>query len=301
MPLVTPASTVRAAALVLIAPLSLVLLGAACAPDHVVMGRPYQLTVPAGNDGARPLPLVVFLHGFTGNGVWDDRILVKLSGLVDSKGFLYAQPSGTPNVQGARYWNAADGCCAPADSTVDDVAYLRALIADVERQHPVDRSRVFFVGYSNGGFMSLRMVCEAPELVVGAAIIAGSTWSDPARCGPGRPVSLLHLHGTADQTISYEGSAQDAEAPSPIGRYPGARETNARFAARNGCTTTLTQLDRIDLEKKIDGPETTRERNEGCPRDGAVELWSLEGAGHFPSLQDGTAARILDWLMERPR
>jgi polyhydroxybutyrate depolymerase len=272
-----------------------------CAPDRVVQGRPYTITFPKGADGKALLPLVVFLHGFTGNGVWDDQQLVKLAGQVDDKGFIYVQPNGTPNRRGQRYWNAADGCCAPAGSTVDDVAFLRSVIDDVKAQHPIDPARVLFVGYSNGGFMSLRMVCEASELVTAVAIIAGSTWSDPTRCGPGRPVSLLHVHGTGDKTIRFDGSAEDARPPSPVGRYPGARETNARFAARNGCRPTVTPLERIDIEKKMPGTETTPERHEGCPRDGAVELWSMDGAGHFPSFQDGATGRMLDWLLEHPR
>jgi polyhydroxybutyrate depolymerase len=282
------------------APIALVASLLGCAPDRVVQGRPYTLTAPQGSDPAKPLPLVVFLHGFTDNGVYDDLQLVKLRGQVDKKGFLYALPNGTPNGRGQRYWNAADGCCAPAGSTVDDVSFLRAVINDVSAQHAVDPSRVFFMGYSNGGFMTLRMVCEASELVTAVAIIAGSTWSDPARCGPGRPVSLLHVHGTADPTVHYDGSTTEAHGSSPIGKYPGARETNARFAARNGCGTTITQQGRLDLEKAA-GDETTVERYEGCPRDGAVELWSMDGAGHFPSFNDGATTRMLDWLMEHPR
>jgi polyhydroxybutyrate depolymerase len=274
----------------------------ACAPDRVVQGRPYSLTIPAGTDASAALPLVVFLHGYTGNAVFDDLQLAKLHDQVDARKFIYAQPNGTPNSRGERYWNAADGCCAPAGSTVDDVGFLRAVIEDVRSQHPIDASRILLFGYSNGGFMSLRMVCEASDVVTAVVVIAGSTWSDPARCGSGRPVSLLHVHGTADPTIHYDGSTEPARSPSPIGRYPGAEETNARFAARNGCGATTGTLDPIDIEKG-DGPatETTRERYEGCPGDGEVELWSMAGAGHFPRFQDGATGRMLDWLLERPR
>jgi polyhydroxybutyrate depolymerase len=173
------------------------------------------------------------------NGVFDDMQIVKLRAQVDAKRFIYAQPSGTPNSRGQRYWNATDGCCAPADSDVDDVAFLRAVIEDVKTQHPVDPARVFLVGFSNGGFMALRMACDASEVVTAVVNIAGSTWADPARCGPGRPVSILHLHGTADATIHFEGSSAPAKSPSPVGRYAGAKETNARFAAPVGWGASL--------------------------------------------------------------
>jgi polyhydroxybutyrate depolymerase len=273
---------------------------AGCAPDRVVLGRPVELTLPAGVDATTPLPLVVFLHGFTGNGVFDDKTIVKLRAQVDAKKFIYAQPNGTPNKRGQRYWNATDGCCAPADSHVDDVAFLRAVIADAQTQHPVDPARVFLVGFSNGGFMALRMACDASDVVTAVVNIAGSTWIDPARCGPGRPVSILHLHGTADATIRFEGSSAPARSPSPVGRYVGAKETNARFAARNGCATTLESLPALDVEKR-DGVETSRERYTGCPAGGAVELWTMDGVGHVPRLQPDAPARLVDWLGEHPR
>jgi polyhydroxybutyrate depolymerase len=283
----------------LLVPVGLGLL--ACSPDRVVQGRPYTLTIPDGASASTPLPLVVFLHGYTGNGVWDDRQLVELARHVNSKSFIYAQPNGTPNAEGKRFWNATDGCCAPAGSTVDDVGFLRAVVEDVNSQHPVDPARRYFFGYSNGGFMAARLACEASDLVTGVVSIAGSTWSDAARCGPGRPVALLHVHGTGDQTIHYEGSTSDAQPPSPIGRYPGAREMNARFGARNGCGKDVTAGDRLDLEKKLAGDETTSEHFDGCPPGGAVELWSMEGGGHFPSFQDDATARMLDWLLAHPR
>jgi hypothetical protein len=75
---------------------------AGCAPDRVVQGRPYALTIPAGTAPTTALPMVVFLHGYTGNGVFDDLQLAKLRDQADTRKFIYVQPNGTPHSRGAR-------------------------------------------------------------------------------------------------------------------------------------------------------------------------------------------------------
>ncbi len=274
--------------------LALLLVAAgACAPDRVVDGRPYSLKVPNSAVDGEPLPLVLLLHGYSVNGAMQDFVF-PFSGQVDEKRFLYALPNGTPDSDNKRFWNATDGCCQPEGQEVDDVAFLRAVIEDVKGQHAVDASRVFLVGHSNGGFMALRMACEASDLVAAVVSVAGAAWSDFSRCGAGRPVSVLALHGTSDGTIHYEGGETD------YGPYPSAPATAARFAARNGCGVDATAEAAFDLEGD-DGEETTPLLYPSCPRAGAVELWTMEGVRHLPRFNDGFAPTVVDWLMAHPR
>ena len=57
---------------------------------------------------------------------------------------------------------------------IDDVGYLESVIDAVGNLYPVDRSRVFLTGHSNGGMMTYRFACEHPELIAGAASVAGT-------------------------------------------------------------------------------------------------------------------------------
>ena len=103
------------------------------------------------------------------------------------------------------------------DLPVDDVAFFRALVEDVKAQHPV--SRVYMLGHSNGGFMTLRLACEAPDVFDGFVAVSASTWDDPTRCGNGVAKPVLLVHGDEDGTIFYEGRE---------GLYPGEAVTSAQ-------------------------------------------------------------------------
>lgn len=269
--------------------LLVLLLACGCAPDHVVQGRAYEVRVPSGYDGTTPLPLVILVHGYGVTGRGQD-LFFPVSGQVDERRFLYVLPNGTADRTGKRFWNATEACCANG-LAVDDVGFFRALVDDVKARYPVKTGHVFLVGHSNGAFMSLRLVCEASDLVTGVVAVAGSTFLDPTRCGTGQPVPTLLVHGDRDTFVPYEGAPD---------RYPGAKETGQRFARRNGCSGTWRDGERLDLLGGAD-TETQQAVIEGCPKQGAVELWTHEGTGHLPLYDARWTGRIIDWLTERAR
>ncbi len=96
-------------------------------------------------------------------------------------GFVYATPDGTIDGDGNRFWNATDACCNFDRRTVDDVAYLSSVIADIQGQLAIDPKRIAVVGHSNGGFMSYRMACERSDLVGAVVSLAGATFADSSR------------------------------------------------------------------------------------------------------------------------
>jgi pimeloyl-ACP methyl ester carboxylesterase len=76
----------------------------------------------------------------------------------------------SPLHPGTRAWNAGS-CCAPTSR--DDVRYLVDVVHAVEATVPVDASRVYIVGFSNGGMMALDAVCSAPDVFAAAGSVAG--------------------------------------------------------------------------------------------------------------------------------
>ena len=154
-------------------------------------GRSYYLSAGSGWVGL-PRPLVIALHGAYQN----PRTMQRLTGLTQ-----YAESHGFSLVYGVGIggrWNAGPQCCAVSDAR-NDVAYVRAVIADAERRTPVDRSRVYVVGFSNGGMLAVRAACELPE------VTAAATVSGPLLVPCKRPIRLWHLHGTADLTVPVGG------------------------------------------------------------------------------------------------
>ena len=262
----------------------------------LVQQRPYRLVVPSSYRAEVPAPLVILLHGFGSTGAEHDTYF-GFSPLAEARGFLLATPDGTLGVGNRRFWDATDACCNFFAPPVDDVAYLRAVISDVQSRYAVDSRRIFVTGHSNGGFMSYRMGCEAADLVAGVASLAGATWKDPARCQPAAGVAVLQAHGTTDTTIRYEGGAVTEGAPP----YPSARETVERWAEKNRCTGALALTEeRLDLDTAVPGTETTVARTSACGS-GAAELWTLEGSSHVPQLGPEWAPRVYEFLLAHPK
>jgi polyhydroxybutyrate depolymerase len=259
-------------------------------------GRPYGFKVPPSYDATRPTPLVVLLHGYTSNGPTQANYF-GLPDLAEKENFLLAYPDGTRDRMGNRFWNATDACCDFFGSGVDDVAYLDAVVDEVQQRYNVDRRRIYLVGHSNGAFMAHRYACDRPGLVAGIVTLAGMQWKDPARCGagPAEAVSVLHVHGTEDALIDYEGGA------TPQGAYPGAVETVATWAAKSGCGGPLAGVEgRLDLDSGVAGEETSVARHEGCS-DAAAELWTIEGGSHVPAFNTNWAGAIYGFLAGHPK
>jgi polyhydroxybutyrate depolymerase len=180
--------------------------------------------------GQRHAPLVVALHG----GLAGPRFVRRQAGAtLQRRGWVVAWPAADPE------WNDGrrDANGAPYNHT-DDVGFLRSLVARLARDGLVDPMRVFVAGVSLGGTMTLRLVCEAPELVRGAAVVI-ATLPVGLDCPPDGPaVPLLLLHGTADPIMPATGGrvGGDNIFIRDRGHVLSMADTAAFFARRNGCT-----------------------------------------------------------------
>jgi polyhydroxybutyrate depolymerase len=227
------------------------------------MERSYLLHVPAGLAADQPLPLVLIFHGYSNVGGTMART-TGFNGLADAYGFFAAYPNGT-GPDGGTSWNAG-GCCGFAQyNNVDETAFVRAIIADLKKEAPIDPSRVYATGFSNGAFLAYRLGCEMSDTFAAVAPVAGVLLTNP--CNPSRPVSILHIHGMADPSVPYAGSAT----PNANGVYESVQQSIATWAQLDGCSSTpaveLTSLAKHTVYA-------------GCKNGTAVELYSLSGIGH---------------------
>ena len=205
--------------------------------------------------------------------------------------------------QGNRFWNATDACCNFDRRSVDDVAYLSSVIADIEGKLAVDPKRIAVVGHSNGGFMSYRMACDRSDLVAAIVSLAGETFADPADCKPSEPVSVAQVQGTADDVIHFDGGGPLTDVTGP---YPGAKATVAMWARYDGCGATASALGaKLDVDANLadgaDPAETSREEWSGCDAGATVQLWTIAKGGHVPALTPGFADAVVDFLVAHPK
>lgn len=259
-------------------------------PTTIGGDRPANVVLPRDYDGT-PRPLVILLHGYGASGGAQDLYL-GLSRTARLRGFVTVLPDGTQNPGGQRFWNATEACCLFGATPVDDVGYVNALIDEAIETYAIDESRIYLFGHSNGGFMSHRLACETPERLAAIVTLAGTTFSDEEDCASPEAISLLHIHGTLDETIGFEGGAISGFS------YPGAVETTARLAARAGCAETATDGERFDFSSDTVAQETI---HADCDEGFDVRLWTLENGSHIPAWGDGTMDRALDWMLARSR
>jgi polyhydroxybutyrate depolymerase len=144
-----------------------------------------------------PSPLVILLHG-SGLTSSDMRTMSSMDSLADVRHFLVAYPQGSGSPSD---WNAGDCCGDPVDQNTDDIAFLKAVIADISSKLLVDTKRVYVGGFSDGARMSYRVACEMSAQIAAVAAISGSLVT--ADCAPPRLVPIIAFHGTADPSVSY--------------------------------------------------------------------------------------------------
>ena len=167
------------------------------------------------------LPLLVVLHG---RGQTPGEMVAQsgLIGLVGLGRAVLIAPAGI-----GRSWNAGEGCCGVAGiHKPADVALVDAVTATALRTLPVDPARVALVGYSNGGKLAYRVVCEHPA---GYAAVATYGSVPLTRCPGGPPTTALLAAGGRDPILPFAG-ARAAHPPLPP------VDTAAEWLrARNGC------------------------------------------------------------------
>jgi polyhydroxybutyrate depolymerase len=253
----------------------------------VVVGgeRPAQLILPTTYSEATPVPLLIDLHGFTGDGP-SQSLFSFMQAAAESRGVAYVAPNGLLDSSGSRFWNASSACCNFGGSQVSDVDYIQSLIEEISSKVAIDKSRIYLFGHSNGHFMSYKFACSTEGVVTAISGLAGAMDIDPRTCN-NKPMNVLHIHGTSDATISYEGGAILGN------RYPSAEKSVAQWALVNSCTKPREA--EFELLSSMQGPETSQ-ITYACAKK-SLELWRINGGVHVPILDEGFALKTLDWLL----
>jgi len=180
----------------------LLALAASAAPTRIapglfeIAGGAYRAVVPAGWDGVRKLPLVLYIHGYgqSSASVIGDETLVEA---VIGGGALFVAPDGLNHS-----WSFTG---SPSEGARDETAFLHAVVADAKRRWPIDESQVIATGFSIGGSVVWDLACHAADGFAAFLPVSGGFWLPyPARCESG-PVNLRHIHGTNDGTVPLGG------------------------------------------------------------------------------------------------
>ena len=178
---------------------------------HDGTNREYVLYIPDSYDGTSPVPLMLNFHGFGGNAS-DYMMDADMRSLAESNIFILVYPQGSCS-DGSSHWNP---CPIGGDnkSASDDVGFVEAMINEISSQYSVDTERVYAAGYSNGGMMAYGLANYKSDLIAAVASVSGVMLDCTAPTT--HPMPVVHLHGTSDGVIPYDGSSLYSSAQSVL-------------------------------------------------------------------------------------
>ena len=242
--------------------------------------RSYFLHVP--KQLTQPAPLVIVMHGYMGSA---DSIM-SYSGMnevADDEGFVVVYPQGTVDQKGNAFFNV--GYEFHSGSSVDDLQFIRDLVAHLQGELALNPDKVFATGMSNGADMSYLLACQASDLIRAAAPIAGIMMKETFEtCSPSRPLPIFEVHGTKDEVSLFTG---DMENSGGWGAYVDLPATIALWVALNELT--LTQSSKLPNTAVNDGSHIVFDRYWSESNDNEVWFYKVvDGGHHWPGVQ-------LDW------
>jgi polyhydroxybutyrate depolymerase len=169
--------------------------------NHNGVSREYTLYVPNSYNGQSAAPLMLNFHGF--GGLASDHMLeADMRSLAERDTFILVYPQGSC-LDGSSHWNA---CPNGGDnkSNTDDFGFVESLINEISSEYRVDKDRVYAAGYSNGAMMAYGLANYRSELIAAVGSVSGSMLDCIGNTR--HPMPIVHLHGTSDGVIPYNGA-----------------------------------------------------------------------------------------------
>lgn len=182
----------------------------------------------------------------------------------------YPGGGGSPGGgQGSGRQPEQDRRSAPAD----DIGFLNQMLDQLGSKFSVDTSRIYSVGLSEGGFMSLRLGCALSDRFAAVAAV-GASMPKTMICLPSRPVSLLMINGTSDPVVPYDGGTEHNLSLATI-----SAEDSAKAWAKIDRCAEKPSKDKIPAKEK-GGNETRVDSYPSCQQNAKVVLYSVKGGGN---------------------
>ena len=182
--------------------------------------REYILFIPENYKGTSAVPVVFNFHG-NGEVASDYMMRADMRAAAQANPFILVYPQGSC-LNGSTHWNP---CPIGEDnkSDTDDIGFFESLLQVLSASYNVDSNRVYAVGYSNGGMMAYGLAHYKSNLIAGVASVSGVMLDCTGT--PQHPMPVLHLHGTSDPVIPYQGNNYYASVDQVINHWVGFNNT----------------------------------------------------------------------------
>ncbi len=232
--------------------------------------RQYRVFAPTTIPDGAQLPLIIAIHGGTGTAR-AMAIYTNFHILGATEGFIVVYPQSVDE-----NWNDGRIPQSPsvrAQFVHDDVGFINALIDRLLADYPIDPTRIYATGISNGGHMALRLACEMSDRIAAIAAVTANLSAD-LDCQPTTPLGVLVINGDADPLVPYDGGIVARNRGTDLSTA----ETMRFWQEANGCDPDPVQT-RHDA---VPDDETALriDTYPNCARDVRTTLVTVEGGGH---------------------
>ncbi len=228
--------------------------------NHNGVNRTFVYYTPSSWSPSVEMPLLIVMHGLTqtGNGLMN---ITDFNAIAEANSFIVCYPDGINNA-----WNANMNLTV---STADDMGFIETLATYFQTNFNTNPLKQYLCGFSNGGFMSHKIACESSMCFAAIATVSGNM-SDTtyANCNPQFSPAVLHIHGTADLVVPYNGGS---------GTGVSVDQTMEKWRSFLGCNTSPNIVD-MPNTNLIDLSLPQRIIYSNCTS--PLELIKITGGGH---------------------
>jgi len=267
--------------------------GNAAAADTIAIGkvtRHYTVRLP----DSRPAPLVIVLHGNTQTGA-DMMTRTAWPAVAKREGFGVVFPDGLNHAWAdLRPTNLRAGRVPPKGT--DDVAFIARLVEKLVADGSADPKRIYLTGISNGGAMTMTLVCKRADLFAAAATVVINLTDQSANpCRLSRAVPMLMMNGTADPLVPYKGGRGTSRFA--VDGFWSVEKTLGFWRKNNGCEAKDAAVTDLDDTDRSDRSTVTRIDSK-CPPGRDVLLYRVNDGGHrMPGSSDARFPRLANTFL----
>ena len=212
------------------------------------------------------MPVVFSLHGYTVDAPMQIEY-TQMNEVADTAGFIVVYPN-------AIYPGFNGGVWGPnppfLDTTINDVGFISALIDTINVHYDIDTNRVYCCGLSGGAQMTYRLTCQLGHRFAAVASVSGLVSDNStAGCLSYPPIPILHMHGTADNIVPYNGTIYEW----------GVEETLNFWLEKNGCSLPADTVFLPDIDPN-DGCTVQKISYTNCEDYSSLIFYKIIDGGH---------------------
>lgn len=242
------------------------------------MTRVFVMSAPAVPAGTQ-LPVVFGFHG--GGGSYVPFVQEsEFEALAEEEGFITVYPKAVLVEPNEGEWILNTGA-----NSRHDIDFVEAILDTLTENYCVDEDRIFSTGYSLGSMFNYEVACQLNDRFAATASFAGTMPIAPESCDIVDPISILHIHGTADEIIPYS-SEWDWKNWDSVGRMHSIPGLIDAWQEQYSCSEVT----------EANGSTSTYVAHTGCDGDATVAHYRLDGQNHgWPNTIDGTSTPRVLW------